>query len=48
MIKKSRLFYKNNKAWIDKYLPKIINLKFAALQKLEWNCQGEEFNLKKK
>tara|TARA_X000000950_G_scaffold124603_1_gene156006 strand:+ start:2193 stop:3452 length:1260 start_codon:yes stop_codon:yes gene_type:complete len=48
MIKRSREFYKNNKVWIDKYLPKITSLQFEAYQKLEWNCQGDAFNLRKK
>ena len=48
MIRKSRLFYKNNKSWVDKFLPRIIDLKYEAYQKLEWNCQGEKFNLTKK
>ena len=48
MIKKSRLFYVNNKSWLDKFLPKIIDLKYEAYQKLEWNCQGEKFNFSKK
>ena len=48
MIRRSREFYKNNKVWIDKYLPKIKSLQFEAYQKLEWNCQGDPFNLRKK
>lgn len=48
MIKRSREFYEKNKSWVDKILPKIIALEFEAYQKLEWNCQGDAFNLKKK
>ena len=40
--------YKINKSWVDKILPEIIALEFEAYQKLEWNCQGDAFNLKKK
>ena len=48
MIKRTRVFYEKNKKWIDKFLPKIIELEFEAYQKLEWNCQGDNFNLRKK
>ena len=48
MIKRSREFYEKNKSWVDKILPKIVALEFEAYQKLEWNCQGDAFNLKKK
>ncbi len=48
MIRRSREFYEKNKSWIDKYLPKIIALQYEAYQKLEWNCQGDAFNLRKK
>lgn len=40
-IRQNRELYKENKKWIDKWLPSI--LKFpASLQKLEWNCKGEK------
>ncbi|MBI5203337.1 MAG: DNA (cytosine-5-)-methyltransferase [Nitrospirae bacterium] len=40
-IRKNRAFYKKHKSWINKWKPKI--LKFPpSLQKLEWNCKGEE------
>lgn len=48
MIKRSREFYKINKSWVDKILPEIIKLEFEAYQKLEWNCQGDGFSLRKK
>ena len=48
MIKRSRDFYLKNKSWVDKLIPEILNLEFEAYQKLEWNCQGEKFNLTKK
>ncbi len=48
MIRKSRKFYNENKYWVDKIIPKIKNLKFESYQKLEWNCRGEEYNLRKK
>lgn len=44
MIKKTRDFYKENKKWVDKLIPKLINLKSEAYQKFEWNCQGDKFN----
>jgi len=38
-IRQNRDFYQDNKAWIDRWLPKI--LKFpSSLQKLEWNVKG--------
>lgn len=43
-IKQNRDLYKNNKEWIDKWMPQI--LKFPpSLQKLEWNVKGEERNI---
>ena len=48
MIRRTREFYKINKKWSDKLLYKIKNLEKESYQKLEWNCQGEEFNLRKK
>jgi DNA (cytosine-5)-methyltransferase 1 len=48
MIRRTREFYTINKRWVDKVLPKIITLEFEAYQKLEWNCQGDKFNLSKK
>ena len=48
MIKRTRDFYKINKKWVDKILPLIIDMKFEAYQKLEWNCQGDKFNFTKK
>ncbi|MGY2923489.1 site-specific DNA-cytosine methylase [Ewingella americana] len=43
-IRQNRRFYKDNKEWIDPWLPSI--LKFpSSLQKLEWNVQGGEHNI---
>lgn len=39
-IRQNRELYRDNKAWIDKWLPKIQSFP-PSLQKLEWNCQGE-------
>lgn len=39
-IRKNRELYRENKKWIDRWMPSI--LKFPpSLQKLEWNCKGE-------
>lgn len=43
-IRQNRLFYENNKSWIDPWLPRI--LKFpSSLQKLEWNVHGGEYDI---
>lgn len=43
-IRQNRKFYKDNKSWIDPWLPRI--LKFpSSLQKLEWNVQGGEHDI---
>lgn len=40
-IRQNRMFYENNREWIDPWLEKI--LKFpSSLQKLEWNVKGGE------
>ena len=40
-IKKNRNLYRRHKAWIDDWLPSIMN--FApSFQKFEWNCKGEK------
>lgn len=40
-IQQNRELYKKHKKWIDEWMPRI--LKFPpSLQKLEWNCKGEE------
>lgn len=36
-IKKNRDFYKKNKLWLDKWIPKIKDFEFSH-QKFEWNC----------
>ena len=43
-IRQNRLFYSDNREWIDKWLPTILEFP-SSLQKLEWNLQGEERNL---
>jgi DNA (cytosine-5)-methyltransferase 1 len=39
-IQKNRSFYASHKSWLDKWIPKIKEFP-SSLQKLEWNCQGE-------
>ena len=48
MIERSRDFYNKNKKWLDSLISELIDLQHEAYQKLEWNCQGEEFNFRKK
>lgn len=38
-IRQNRLFYDNNKSWIDPWLPKIQRFP-SSLQKFEWNVKG--------
>ncbi len=40
-IRQNRRLYHEHRSWIDKWLPKIQRFP-PSLQKLEWNCQGEE------
>jgi len=40
-ITQNREFYQTHKSWIAKWLPKILEFP-PSLQKLEWNCKGEE------
>ncbi|MBX7258672.1 MAG: DNA (cytosine-5-)-methyltransferase [Candidatus Hydrogenedentes bacterium] len=40
-IRHNRELYIKHKKWIDRWLPKIRRFP-ACLQKLEWNCKGEE------
>ena len=47
MIERSRNFYDKNKKWLDSLIPELIDLQHEAYQKLEWNCQGEEFSFRK-
>ncbi len=43
-IRQNRQFYKENKEWIDLWMPKI--LKFpSSLQKFEWNVKGGKRNI---
>ncbi len=43
-IRANREFLRENRRWIDKWLPKILEFP-PSLQKLEWNCKGEERNI---
>lgn len=43
-IRNNRKLYADNKAWIDKWLPKLLEFP-ASLQKFEWNCKDEKRNL---
>lgn len=43
-IRDNREFLRDNRRWIDKWLPKILEFP-PSLQKLEWNCKGEERNI---
>jgi DNA (cytosine-5)-methyltransferase 1 len=38
-IRQNRELYKENRDWIDKWMPKILEFP-SSLQKLEWNCKG--------
>lgn len=40
-IRQNRALYRKNKKWINPWLPKLRQFP-ASLQKLEWNCKGEE------
>ena len=40
-ITQNRELYHVHKNWIDKWLPEILEFP-PSLQKLEWNCKGEE------
>jgi DNA (cytosine-5)-methyltransferase 1 len=40
-IRKNREFYRRHRGWLDEWIPKIREFP-SSLQKLEWNCQGEE------
>jgi DNA (cytosine-5)-methyltransferase 1 len=43
-IRQNREFYSKNRKWLDKWIPKIRQFP-SSLQKLEWNCKGEERNI---
>lgn len=40
-ISQNREIYRRNQVWIDKWIPSILPFP-SSLQKLEWNCKGEE------
>lgn len=39
-IRQNRRLYKDNKKWIEKWLPKVRSFS-PSFQKFEWNCKGE-------
>ena len=43
-IQENRVFYENNKDWIDEWQPKIRDFP-PSYQKFEWNCKTEDRNL---
>lgn len=43
-IRLNRQLYSENREWIDRWIPKILDFP-PSLQKLEWNCKGEERNI---
>lgn len=43
-IRQNRALYERNKDWLDDWIPKISGFA-TSLQKLEWNCKGEEPDL---
>lgn len=43
-IQQNRDFYRTHQHWIDEWMPKILEFP-SSLQKLEWNCKGEERNI---
>jgi DNA (cytosine-5)-methyltransferase 1 len=44
-IRQNRDFYQKHKEWLDEWIPNI--LPFAqSFQKFEWNCKGEDRQLK--
>ena len=43
-IRQNRDLYRRHKTWLDQWLPKIRAFP-PSLQKLEWNCKGEERNI---
>ena len=52
-IRRARVFYRENKSWIDPWIKKYQNHKNPILNlpthlKFEWNCKGENYTLKDK
>lgn len=43
-IRRNRELYETHRHWIDEWLPRIKRFP-PSLQKLEWNCKGEERNI---
>ncbi len=43
-IQQNRDVYQTHQHWIDEWMPKILEFP-SSLQKLEWNCKGEERNI---
>ena len=45
-IRQNRELYGEHKAWIDQWVPDIVDFP-ASFQKFEWNCQGEERDIRR-
>src|SRR5205814_7227990 len=43
-IQQNRDLYRTHQGWIDEWIPKILEF-HSSIQKLEWNCKGEERNI---
>ena len=43
-IRENRALYERNKDWLDNWIPRVSGFA-TSLQKLEWNCKGEEPDL---
>lgn len=43
-IRSNRAFYAANKSWINAWMPQVLRFP-QSLQKLEWNCKGDERDL---
>ncbi len=43
-IRQNRELYKTQRSWLDAWIPKILEYP-SSLQKLEWNCRGDERSL---
>lgn len=44
IIRLNREFYKENRAWVDKWKPEVMTFP-SSFQKFEWNCQGEPHHI---
>lgn len=43
-IRQNRELYNTHKSWLDEWIPKILEFP-SSLQKLEWNCRGDDRSL---